>query len=98
MDVYVLGRNTVSGLNKLKSSLQDDMLNVYRDELDLLHQCKVGSPFEWGRKPYLVEVLGGKILPSADLEGQMKLPQGFLSVLWEREAIIRSVATLISKE
>lgn len=46
----------------------------------------------------MVEVLGRKILPSADLEGQMKLPWGFLSVLWKREAVIGWAATFLSKE
>jgi len=46
----------------------------------------------------VVEESGRKILQSADLEGQMKLPRGFLSVLGDKEAVIGWVATLISKE
>lgn len=49
----------------------------------------VGSQFEWNRTPFAVEVLGRKILPSAgpDLESQVKLPQGILPVLQEREGV-----------
>lgn len=61
---YVRGRKTVSGQTKQKLSLQDDTLCLYRS-VTICGARVAQALAAVDRKPFAVEVSGGKMLPSA---------------------------------